>query len=175
MVDAPPIMLSIAMCESGAQQFAATGNVIRDHVYGTHVGIYQLSKHWQLEAGKLGLDVVHSAADNIKMALQIYKQYGTSPWRASKMCWGSEYSWSLVVANDYKQRLGSTNNKRAAQICEAAFFAYRCATMTLADDLRARLLPAGLPSSNFNLGHHHRRPCYQTYNRVIQIAVLHTP
>lgn len=83
----PQVLEAIAMCESGATQYTSEGSVIRDHVYGTHVGVFQLSTQWQKQAQKFGMDVVNSEKDNITMAIWIYNKYGTAPWLASKPCW----------------------------------------------------------------------------------------
>jgi hypothetical protein len=39
------------------------------------------------ELQRLGLDVIHSADDNAKYALMLYKESGTQPWSASENCW----------------------------------------------------------------------------------------
>lgn len=83
-------MIDIAECESGTQQFLPNGKVIRDTVYGTHVGLYQISeKVWGAKAKQLGYDI-YTPQGNISMALYIYKLKGTTPWVASSRCWGGK-------------------------------------------------------------------------------------
>lgn len=81
-------MIDIASCESGTAQFDANGKVIRDRVYGTHLGIFQISESWISAAKIQGYDI-YTPSGNIAFALYLYNKYGTSPWTASKKCWGS--------------------------------------------------------------------------------------
>lgn len=83
----PSVLVQIAQCESGLRQFDDAGEVIantKTHDYG----IFQVHSSHLKEAKSMGLDVVNSAQDNITYALYLYKTQGTSPWLASKYCWG---------------------------------------------------------------------------------------
>lgn len=82
-------MIDIAQCESGTVQYLSNGKVIRDHVYGTHVGLFQIAESWIPVARKVG-DDIYTPQGNIAFALYLYKKNGTSPWTASRDCWGGD-------------------------------------------------------------------------------------
>ena len=79
-------MYYIAECESGTQQFLPNGHLVRDHVTGTHVGIYQISVHYKKDALSHGWDIT-TREGNTEYALYLYNNEGTRPWDASKPCW----------------------------------------------------------------------------------------
>lgn len=82
----PKIMAAVASCESGGQQFDAKGHLIRDHVTGTHIGMFQIGLEHTTDAKRMGYDI-YTKAGNISYALYMYKKYGLSPWLASASCW----------------------------------------------------------------------------------------
>jgi hypothetical protein len=99
----PPILERIAACESmgdvNAQprQFQANGDVLWGSEEGPDgktitvkrdVGEFQINTWAHADELKaLGLDVIHSQADNIKYALMLYARNGTADWVASQDCW----------------------------------------------------------------------------------------
>ena len=80
------ILEKIAVCESQGKHFDDDGNVlIGQNKYD--VGKYQINaKYWQELAEKLGYDI-YTEEGNKAMALELYKRYGTKPWKWSKKCW----------------------------------------------------------------------------------------
>jgi hypothetical protein len=84
--DPPEILQKIAECESGGRHFDKNGEVIKG-VNIEDVGKYQINtKYWAKEAQKLGYDL-HTEEGNEAMAHELYRRYGTKPWRWSKKCW----------------------------------------------------------------------------------------
>lgn len=83
----PPILIAIANCESGDRQFNKDGSVIQGRVNPLDTGKFQINlKYWGAKAEELGYDL--STEDgNTRMALYIYKHYGTDPWFWSSGCW----------------------------------------------------------------------------------------
>lgn len=92
----PSILEAVAGCESGngtpgsGSQFYPNGKLIRDRVYGTHVGKYQISLNWIPVAKKMGMDI-YTEKGNEAFALYLYKQDGLRDWTASKGCWNKYY------------------------------------------------------------------------------------
>ena len=90
-----PVLDRIAGCESQGNpklkgtHFDKNGQVLmRSNTNRTvDIGKYQINTIWFAKATELGLDVTLEK-DNEEMALYIYKNYGTTPWYASKSCWG---------------------------------------------------------------------------------------
>lgn len=84
----PRIMLGIARCESGYEQFK-DGEVKRGVVNNKDVGVFQINEKYWLEASKLiGYDI-YTEEGNVKMAIWIATHYGYKPWSWSKSCWSS--------------------------------------------------------------------------------------
>jgi len=99
----PPILKSIADCESGtrdkdgravggsATHYDTDGSVLlgkhTDPKYGVDIGKYQINSLYHTEtAGEMGLDL-YNEGDNEEYALFLYKQNGTRDWNSSKSCW----------------------------------------------------------------------------------------
>lgn len=81
-------MIDVARCESGLKQFNDNGSVLADHVYGTHVGLFQIWNRYDADAKKRGMDI-YTAKGNIAYALYLYSKNGTRDWNESKTCWSS--------------------------------------------------------------------------------------
>lgn len=91
----PAIMVKVAQCESGLNQFTKDGSVLRDSVYGTHVGLFQISEGW-IKTAKAFNDDIYTPEGNVDFALRLYKKYGLAPWKASQTCWGGTSPPSTV-------------------------------------------------------------------------------
>lgn len=76
-----PEMVSIARCESGFHQFDKNGNPLLSRT-GDY-GILQVNRIWIPLAKKMGLDIVHSAEDNITMSAYILRTQGIKSWTCS--------------------------------------------------------------------------------------------
>ncbi|MDE2015939.1 MAG: transglycosylase SLT domain-containing protein [Patescibacteria group bacterium] len=75
------LMYRIAQAESSWQpdKVSPTGDF----------GYFQINEtSWHLLGVKLGYNFRESWKDNIRMAIYIFKIYGSSPWNASKKGWG---------------------------------------------------------------------------------------
>jgi hypothetical protein len=96
----PAIMVRVAACESTGnpngtpRQFNSDGSPLwgNDPITGKpimrDVGYFQINTYAHAEELKaLGLDVVHSEADNIAYAMILYKRNGLKDWTASENCW----------------------------------------------------------------------------------------
>jgi hypothetical protein len=83
-----PIMIKIASCESHFKQFDTDGTVLQNP-HSTAIGVFQImaSIHQGLADDRLGLDIT-SVEGNVAYAKVLYKDQGTTPWNASKACWG---------------------------------------------------------------------------------------
>ena len=83
-----PIMIKIAACESHFKQFDKAGNPVKNPE-STAIGVFQImaSIHQNLADEKLGLDIT-SLEGNVAYAKALYNDQGTTPWNASKACWG---------------------------------------------------------------------------------------
>ena len=83
----PLVLLEIAKCESNSRQFDKDGNVIRGVVNPHDLGLFQINELYHGEmATKMGWDLL-TEEGNTKMALYLYKNQGTVPWRWSRQCW----------------------------------------------------------------------------------------
>ena len=79
----------IAYCESRWRQYNKNGEVLRGTVNRKDIGLFQISMiYWKDEAEQLNINIFEPNG-NIDMAIQIYKNHGTDPWKWSKMCWQS--------------------------------------------------------------------------------------
>lgn len=78
----PQLPLAIAACESGFRWNAANGR-------SSARGVFQyLSGTWRsTEEGRNGASVLDADA-NIRMAVSAIARSGTTPWAASRRCWG---------------------------------------------------------------------------------------
>ena len=83
-----PILIKIAKCESQFRQFDEDGSVLRGKVDKRDTGVMQINtKYHAKSAAELGFDIT-TTEGNIAYAKYLYKHQGTSPWKASKSCWG---------------------------------------------------------------------------------------
>lgn len=79
------LLTRIGYPESGWQQFRSDGSV-KVNPSG-HVGIFQLSrKYHAAKALKYGT-TIDTVRGNVLVAVEIYKQQGTTPWLASSRSW----------------------------------------------------------------------------------------
>lgn len=85
----PTVLLQIAQCESGQQQFNPDGSVLHGIANHNDIGYFQINTTYNAAAAKkLGYDI-YTEKGNIEYALYLYHQKGTQPWNASKNCWGN--------------------------------------------------------------------------------------
>ena len=99
----PDELERIADCESGKRDkngraiegtgthYDSNGDVIIGKMnkaeYGVDIGKFQINEVFHSEAAEeLGLDL-YDEEDNAKYALQLYKEQGNKPWKASSTCW----------------------------------------------------------------------------------------
>ena len=83
----PPILQRIAHCESGNKQFDSKGRVVRGTITSADTGKFQINKViWGTQAKKLGYDL-EILEGNEAMAVWIFENRGSVPWRASSFCW----------------------------------------------------------------------------------------
>lgn len=82
----PEVLERIAWCESRGRQFDKNGKPLRGVNY-YDVGRYQINTLiWGEEAKKKGYDLF-TLEGNEAMALDLYRRYGTDPWKWSRNCW----------------------------------------------------------------------------------------
>lgn len=81
------VLVAIADCESGQQQFKPNGKLVRDYLTGDHIGYFQISQKLHSKTAlKMGMDI-KTKEGNIAYALHLYKLHGTRDWAASRHCW----------------------------------------------------------------------------------------
>ncbi|HYF12976.1 MAG TPA: transglycosylase SLT domain-containing protein [Candidatus Paceibacterota bacterium] len=92
-----PVLADIAQCESQMRQFDKNGNTIKNPT-SSAIGIMQImaSIH-KGTAEKLGLDI-YSVQGNLAYAKYLYDREGTTPWNASKNCWGKKQNSAPALA-----------------------------------------------------------------------------
>lgn len=95
-----PIMIKIASCESHFKQYDSAGNPVKNP-HSTAVGVFQImaSIHQDLADEELGLDIT-TLEGNVAYAKALYKDQGTTPWAASKACWGKSDTTKVAVAKN---------------------------------------------------------------------------
>lgn len=83
-----PIMIDIARCESRFRQFDSSGKVLKNPS-SSAMGVFQIMASLHAHGAKknLGHDI-YSLEGNAAYARYLYEKQGTSPWNASKACWG---------------------------------------------------------------------------------------
>ena len=82
----PEIMAKIAACESRDRQFDDDGQILKGR-NKYDIGRYQINVlYWEELAKELGHDI-YTEDGNEAMALELYRRYGTAPWKWSKKCW----------------------------------------------------------------------------------------
>lgn len=85
----PEVLEKIAFCESKGRHFGDNGEVLTGGRNRYDIGKYQInSLYWRGLAEKLGHDI-YTEDGNEAVAMELYKRYGTSPWRWSKKCWNA--------------------------------------------------------------------------------------
>lgn len=78
-----PAMVSIAGCESAYRQYDASGAPLISKT--DDVGVMQINiPSWAADAKARGLDIYHSAEDNIKEARIVYEKQGIGAWTCAK-------------------------------------------------------------------------------------------
>ena len=83
-----PIMVKVAKCESGLQQFYPDGSLVRGIRHPPDVGVCQINEAvHSTEARALGFDL-HTLAGNVKYCRHLFDEEGTQPWESSRKCWG---------------------------------------------------------------------------------------
>lgn len=92
--DMPARLMRIGGCESHGDpnklpvQFNADGSVLRGVVNRKDVGAFQINEKYHLAASKrLGYDI-YTERGNYLYALHLYDKEGSTPWNASRSCWG---------------------------------------------------------------------------------------
>jgi hypothetical protein len=84
-----PILVEVARCESEFHQFDKEGKPVRGRINKADVGIMQINEHYHLDtADSMKVDL-ETVAGNVAYAKYLYGKFGTSPWNASKPCWGN--------------------------------------------------------------------------------------
>jgi ribonuclease D len=84
-----PVMIQVARCESTFRHTLADGTVLKGAVDGRDTGVMQINTGFHAATAKsMGLDltILH---DNMAYARHLYETQGTSPWSASRSCWGN--------------------------------------------------------------------------------------
>jgi hypothetical protein len=82
------IMVKVARCESKFRQFDANDRPLAGAVNGDDTGVFQINKYWHLkESKRIGMDI-ETLQGNLEYAHRLYRREGTTPWNASKYCWG---------------------------------------------------------------------------------------
>lgn len=85
-----PILAEISKCESRYRQFNSDGSVLRGQVNSDDVGLMQINEiYHKKRAEGLGLDL-ETINGNLAYAKYLYENEGTTPWNASKPCWGNK-------------------------------------------------------------------------------------
>jgi hypothetical protein len=94
-----PVLARIAKCESTFRQHDKNGNVLRGKVNSRDVGVMQINERYHsAKAKSLGLNL-HTLEGNMRYAEILYKEQGTSPWKASSHCWGGNSIIKNTEAN----------------------------------------------------------------------------
>jgi hypothetical protein len=80
-----PVLERISKCENGGSHYDKNGQVSINAT--KDMGKYQINVPiWGKKATEMGLDL-SDEKDNEKMAIWLYKNFGTEPWVHSKGCW----------------------------------------------------------------------------------------
>ena len=84
----PPVLLDIAQCESGQQQFDDDGKIIKHKNKDGSIdyGYFQINSSHIKHAKSLGFDIF-TPEGNVGYALWLYNASSTIPWNSSKSCW----------------------------------------------------------------------------------------
>lgn len=93
-----PVMVAIARCESRFRQFDNEGNVLKNSLGSSAVGVFQImSSLHDKPADKMELDIT-TLEGNVAYARQLYEEKGTTPWNSSKGCWGKTQAAKAELA-----------------------------------------------------------------------------
>ncbi len=89
-----PILAEIAKCESQFRQFDKNGDILKNGMGSSAIGIMQImSSVHDDTAENLDIDI-RSIEGNLAYAQYLYDKHermygdGTLPWKSSKACWG---------------------------------------------------------------------------------------
>lgn len=85
-----PVLVAIARCESHFRHYREDGSLLTNEQGTSATGVMQImaSVH-ESEAAKLGLSI-RDFYGNLAYARHLYDTEGTTPWEASRYCWGSD-------------------------------------------------------------------------------------
>lgn len=85
----PAVLDCIVQHESGGKQFRADGSPLVSPT--GDVGVMQIHlARWAPTAKTMGLDIIHSAKDNIEFGIWLYNKYGPTQWSTyKKYCLGN--------------------------------------------------------------------------------------
>lgn len=85
----PKLALKIIGCEGLVYRTLGNNKNYRNgEVWSSDVGFFQINDYYHLAtAKKMGLDI-YTDKGNIEYGLYLMKKEGTTPWNASKHCWG---------------------------------------------------------------------------------------
>jgi hypothetical protein len=93
-----PVMIDIARCESRFRQYDSNGRVLRNEQGSSATGVFQImaSIHAASADKNLGFNI-YNLEGNAAYARYLYDNYGTSPWNASKACWGKSQHVAVTI------------------------------------------------------------------------------
>lgn len=81
-----PILINIARCESGFNQYDEDGKILKNPK-SSAIGVMQImSSLHRKEALRLGYNI-QTLDGNLKYAKHLYEDEGTRPWNSSRKCW----------------------------------------------------------------------------------------
>ena len=81
------VLMKIALCESGGNQFNKDGSILRGKENPQDIGKWQINEYWNgAKARELGFDI-YTLDGNYAMASWLYDKNGTKDWNWSKHCW----------------------------------------------------------------------------------------
>ncbi len=94
-----PVMIAIAECESQFRQYDKDGKILKNPT-STAIGVFQImaSIHQDSADTELGLDITN-VQGNAGYARHLYEKQGTTPWNASKACWGKSEAGKKHLAS----------------------------------------------------------------------------
>ncbi len=82
-----PTLVKIAKCESGFKQFDDKGQPLKNP-NSSATGVMQIIASIHAPTARsMGFDI-KTIEGNLRYALALYRTQGSSPWNASKHCWG---------------------------------------------------------------------------------------
>ncbi len=81
-------MIEIAKCESRFRHLDQKGNILRGVVNSADVGVMQINEYYHLDTAERQNYNIYSIEGNTAYARALYEKEGTTPWNASKPCWG---------------------------------------------------------------------------------------